>query len=443
MLRYYFKLAFISLKKTPLLSFLMIATIAIGIAATMVTYTVHYMMTQDPVPGKSDRLFTVHLSSWDPNVSYKLKDGKEDIPIFMTYQDATNLYADKKADKQTIISFHKTMMRAAEQPSGMATMTYLRPTTHEFFSMLDVPFLFGSPWSASDDSQGNPVVVLSKKKNQQLFRGENSLGKEVLIGGVLYRVVGVLDEWTPLPRFYTTRSEAFREPRGVFIPFQSSIQNNWSLSTDGSVYCWGEVDFVDLESVKASECVWLFYWVELSSAEQREDYLAYINRYAQEQRAMGRFQREQMNRILNVAEYIEYNEVVRKDGRIAIWLSAAFLIACLLNCMSLMMTKFHGKGAEVGLRRAIGASKVNIAWQFSCETVIVGVCGGVIGLLLAQLGLQITAQVYSHLHTELMEMNLELVIMTLVLSVFSSSLFGLYPIYRACQIQPSSHLKSL
>ncbi|KZW99085.1 hypothetical protein JL49_18990 [Pseudoalteromonas luteoviolacea] len=443
MLRYYFKLALLSIKKTPLLSFLMIAIIAIGIAATMVTYTVNYMMTQDPVPGKSDRLFTVHLSSWDPNMSYKLKDGKEDIPIYLTYQDATNLYADKKADKQTIISFHKAMVRAGEQPSGMATMTYIRPTTHEFFSMLDVPFLYGSPWSTGDDSEGNPVVVLSKKKNQQLFRGENSLGKEVLIGGVIYRVVGVLDDWTPLPRFYTTRSEAYIEPRNVFIPFQSSVNNNWLSGTDGSVYCWGEANFVDLESVKSSECVWLFYWVELSSADKRDDYLAYINNYAQEQRSMGRFQREQMNRMMSVSEYIEYNEVIKEDGNIAVWLAVAFLIACLLNSMSLMMTKFHGKGTEVGLRRAVGASKVNIACQFSCETIIVGLCGGIIGLMLAQLGLHITAQVYSHLHAELMEMNFELMVLTVALSVFSSSIFGLYPIYRACQIQPSSHLKSL
>ncbi|KZN37610.1 ABC transporter permease [Pseudoalteromonas luteoviolacea] len=443
MLLYYFRLAMLSIKKTPLLSFLMIATIAVGIAATMVTYTVNYMMSQDPVPGKSERLFTVHLSSWDPNMGYRIKDGKEDIPIFMTYQDATNLYADKKAHKQTIISFHKAMVRGAEQPSGQATMTYLRPTTHEFFSMLDVPFLYGSPWTEYDDSQGSMVVVLSKKKNEQLFQGQNSLGQEVIIGGSIYRVIGVLDDWLPLPRFYTENSDAYSEPRGLFFPFQSSINNDWFSGTDGSVYCWGGVDLIDLDAVKASECVWLFYWVELESAELRNEYLAYINSYAQEQRELGRFQREQMNRVMNVAEFIEYNEVVKKDGRIAVWLAAAFLIACLLNSMSLMMTKFHGKGAEVGLRRAVGASKVDIARQFFCETLIIGLSGGVIGLALAQLGLHITAQVYSYLHSELMDMNLSLMLLTIGLSVLSSALFGLYPIYRACQIQPSSQLKSL
>ncbi|MCF2856435.1 ABC transporter permease [Pseudoalteromonas sp. SMS1] len=421
----------------------MIATIAIGIAATMITYTVNYMMTQDPVPGKSDRLFTVHLSSWDPNVGYRMKDGKEDIPIFMTYQDATNLYTDQRAHKQTIISFHKAMVRSAAQPRGQATMTYLRPTTHEFFSMLNVPFLYGSPWDASDDSQGSQIVVLSKKKNEQLFQGENSLGREVVIGGLIYRVVGVLDEWLPLPRFYTERSDSYSEPRGLFVPFQSSINNDWLSGTDGSVYCWGGADLIDLNALKASECVWLFYWVELASAELRDDYLAYINRYAQEQKALGRFQREQMNRVMNVAEFIEYNEVVNKDGRIAVWLAMAFLIACLLNTMSLMMTKFHGKGAEVGLRRAVGASKVDIARQFFCETVIIGLAGGAIGLVLALLGLYVTSEVYSHLHAGLMEMNLSLMLLTIGSSVLASTVFGLYPIYKACQIQPSSQLKSL
>ncbi|MBQ4836269.1 ABC transporter permease [Pseudoalteromonas luteoviolacea] len=443
MLYYYIRMAVFSLKRTPLLSFLMIATISIGIAATMVTYTVSYMMTKDPIPSKSERLFTVHLSSWDPSRMYRMEDGKEEIPIFVTYQDAMNLYNEKKGKRQTIIGSHKTMSRSPSQPPGEALSTLLRATTYEFFDMFEVPFLYGSGWTESDDEQGERVVVLSKKRNMKLFNGLNSVGEEVLIGGLLYRVVGVLDDWVVLPRFYLESHDAFMDVRDMFIPFRSNIDNEWIAASDVSMYCWGDFEMNKFSSMLTSECVWLYFWVELESLTQREAYFDFVNNYAMEQRALGRFQREQMNRVLNVPEFIKHNKVVTGDSRLAVWLALAFLVACLLNCMSLMMTKFHGKGAEIGLRRAVGASREDIAWQFGCETILIGLLGGVMGLLLANLGLIITAEIYSHLNPALMTMNVELMVTTLLSSVIASSLFGLYPIYRACKIQPSSQLKSL
>ncbi|AOT09326.1 ABC transporter permease [Pseudoalteromonas luteoviolacea] len=443
MLFYYTRLAALSLKRTPLLSFLMIATISIGIAATMITYTVSYMMSKDPIPSKSERLFTVHLSSWSQEHMFRMQDGKEDIPMFVSYQDAMNLYGAKRGLNQTVISSHKAMTRSAAQPISEAVSTLIRPTTYEFFDMFDVPFLYGASWSALEGKQGAQVVILSKQRNERLFGGQNSIGKDVMIGGRLYRVVGVLDDWRLIPRFYLQGLDMFDDARDMFIPFRTQVNNEWFSTKDANIYCWGKFDLNEFSSLLNSECVWLYFWVELESADDANAYLNFINSYAMEQRELGRFQREQMNRILNVNEFIEYNKVVSSDGKVAIWLAVAFLIACLLNCMSLMMTKFHGKGSEIGLRRAIGASKQDIAWQFSCEAVIVGLVGGILGLILAHIGLSITAQVYSHLNPQLMKMNIELVITTISMSVFTSVIFGGYPIYKACQIQPSSQLKSL
>ncbi|WP_284020177.1 ABC transporter permease [Pseudoalteromonas umbrosa] len=421
----------------------MISTISIGIAATMITYTVSYMMNKDPIPSKSERLFTVHLSTWGIDNMYRMRDGKEEIPVFVTYQDAMNLYNAQKAPKQTIIGSYKAMTRSSEQPVKDATSTYIRSTTYEFFEMFNTPFIYGSGWSASEDEEGAQVVILSKKRNEKLFGGQNSIGKEVLIGGILHRVVGVFDDWPLIPRFYLEEFDALTEVRDMFVPFRTQMNNEWVASKDSSIYCWGEFELSDFHSVINSECVWLYFWIELESAEHRDEYLDFVNNYAQEQRLLGRFQREQMNRVLDVNESINHSNVMGDDSKVAVWLAAAFLFACLLNSMSLMMTKFHGKGGEVGLRRAIGASRQDIALQFGLETFIVGLLGGIIGLGLANLGLLVTAEVYSHLNAELMKMNIEIVITTLLLSIVTSTLFGLYPIYRACKIEPSSQLKSL
>ena len=81
--------------------------------------------------------------------------------------------------------------------------------------------------------------------------------------------------------------------------------------------------------------------------------------------------------------------------------------------------------------------------QFSVELAVIGFIGGIVGLLLAQFGLATAANLYSYLHVSLMQMNLLLVMGTLLLAVLVSCTFGLLPIFKASRTQPSSQLKSL
>ena len=57
MFRYYFKLGLRSLRRNPALTALMVLTLAIGVAASMSTLTILHVMSGDPIPHKSDRLF--------------------------------------------------------------------------------------------------------------------------------------------------------------------------------------------------------------------------------------------------------------------------------------------------------------------------------------------------------------------------------------------------
>ena len=63
MFRYYFQLGLRSLRRNPALTALMIVTLAVGVAASMATFTVLYVMSGDPIPEKSDRLFVPRLDN--------------------------------------------------------------------------------------------------------------------------------------------------------------------------------------------------------------------------------------------------------------------------------------------------------------------------------------------------------------------------------------------
>ena len=79
MFRYYFQLGIRSLRRNPMLTALMVVTLAVGVAASMATFTVLYTMSGDPIPAKSDRLFVVQVdnnpadtSAGDPPPQLKL-----------------------------------------------------------------------------------------------------------------------------------------------------------------------------------------------------------------------------------------------------------------------------------------------------------------------------------------------------------------------------------
>ena len=67
MFAYYLQLGLRSLKRNPILTALMVAGIALGIAASMTTLTVLHLMGSDPIPWKSDKLHYVQLDNWSPD----------------------------------------------------------------------------------------------------------------------------------------------------------------------------------------------------------------------------------------------------------------------------------------------------------------------------------------------------------------------------------------
>ncbi|MGB0988596.1 MAG: ABC transporter permease, partial [Pseudoalteromonas spongiae] len=88
MLSHYIDLSWRSFKRTPLVSFLMVLAIAIGIGVTMTSLSVYHMMSMDPIPNKSNKLFAVQLQIMDEVETWFSSD---DLPYQLTYKDTTNL----------------------------------------------------------------------------------------------------------------------------------------------------------------------------------------------------------------------------------------------------------------------------------------------------------------------------------------------------------------
>ncbi len=436
MISYYLKLGWRSIRRNPILSALMIAAIGVGIGAAMTTITVNYLMGKNPIPHKSDQLFAVQLDSWDPNDPY-YESGRP--PDQLTYLDAMALMKAKRAFRQVANNRSGLVL----EPEGADELPFLvdtRNTWADFFPMFDLPFKYGSGWDSSADENLEQVVVLSQPINERVFGGEDSVGRQVSLNGMQFRVVGVLDDWQPVPKFYDVTNGAFNDPEEIYIPFNVAIANQ--LPRNGNTNCWKPVEGEGYEAFLNSECVWIQFWAELRTPEEEQDYLAFLNAYAEEQKGLGRFPRPLNNRLSDVMQWMADEEVVEEDAQMMMWMSVLFLIVCLLNTIGLLLAKFHGKAGEIGLRRALGASKWALFNQHLVETALIGVGGGIVGLGLAWLGLRGIDTLYGDFVNDLTGLDWPMVFTAIALAIASALAAGLYPTWRACRIAPASHLKT-
>jgi putative ABC transport system permease protein len=286
------------------------------------------------------------------------------------------------------------------------------------------------------------VVVISSKLNQKLFGGANSVGKSINLERQDYRVVGVLNDWNPQPRFYdVVNSGGFStEGDAVFMPFQTAIQA--AIPNDGNTNCNAvpkESGFVGLQH---SSCVWIAYMAELDSASAVTAYRNYLNGYARDQQQAGRFSWAPNNRLRNLPAWLDSQHIVPSDTKVSLLVAFGLLLVCLVNTVGLLLAKFLRRSSEIGVRRALGAPRAAIYTQFLTEAGIVGAAGGVLGLLLTAVGVASVGWVLPKDIAALARLDVSLLLLTLLVAVIATMLAGLYPTYRASRVQPAWQLKS-
>jgi putative ABC transport system permease protein len=436
MFSYYFRLGLRSLRRNMVLTGLMIAAIAVGIGACMTALTVFRAMSGDPIPRKSAQLFAPQIDNWGPD---KHTGGPVD------HLDTQLSYIDAMALMKAHLGEHQSAMYAALQilrppdPRQKPTKVFVRAAYADFFPMFDVPFKYGRGWTASEDENRAAVVVLSREMNDKLFAGNNSVGKTVRLGDEPYTVVGVLDDWKPLPRFYDLNIRPFGDGDAMFIPFTHAIDKQ--VVNIGSTSCNGDVG-AGWEGRLRSDCVWLQFWVELPTPQDVQRYRSFLNNYAAEQQSLGRFHWPPHTQLRDVNEWLAYQHVVPSEVRILILLSFGFLLVCLMNAMGLMLAKLMGRAADIGVRRALGASRGAIFAQCLIETGVVGLAGGLFGLGLTALGLLAARSLLTKEFVSLAHLDGVDTAIAVLLAVFATVLAGLYPTWRAAHVQPAWQLKA-
>ncbi|TQV85032.1 ABC transporter permease [Aliikangiella coralliicola] len=436
MFQYYLKLSWLSIKRTPMLSALMVIAIGLGISVSITVLTVDYLMSKDPLPGKSHKLFHVQLDTYNKGNTDSAPGG---LPYQLTYQDLMNLSRSEIPSKQSR-SLRSGFSVIPEKVGLTPFSRSARVIDNDFFEMFKVPFLFGSPWEDEVNNKAKKVVVIAKRLNDKLFDGENSVGKTINLDKQLFTIVGVIDTWEPTPRFYDVNNGAFSDTEQLFIPF--SLIPVLELPSWGSNNAWKSEVFESYEDKLRSETMWLQYWVQLDTKAKQEEYREFLAGYVEQQRPLGRFEKEDAKTdIKDVVQWMENNRVVSDDNSVLVGLSFMFLAVCMLNTIALLLAKYLKRAPEVGVRRALGASKLEIFTQHIVDVGLIGLAGGALGLLLGQLGLLGVKSLYAN-YERLVNMDLTLIATAIGLAIGASIIAGLYPAWLICRTNPSIYLKT-
>jgi len=437
MLRYYLKLGLLSIRANPALSSLMVAAIAIGIGACMTIVTVRHVMSDNPIEHKNDQLYHVQLDNWNPNDPY---DEPNEPPEQVTYLDSTALLLADRAHRQ-VISFKSDRVVQPEGDDILPFQEEVRATSADFFAMFDVPFRYGSGWDAEADRSEEHVAVLSAPMNERLFGGEDSTGRMLMMNNEPFRVVGVLDEWHPVPSFYDLNNNPFEGPEDIYTPFSLAVTGQWGSSGNNS--CWKSPDEGGYEGYLASECIWIQMWVELPTRADKEAYTQFLDDYVTEQKELGRFPRPLNNRLSTPEEWMINREVVDETVSVLLALAVLFLVVCLLNTIGLLLAKVIRRGSDISLRRALGASKAELFKQYIVEAGMIGIAGGLAGIGMTWLGLRGIENVFADYDfiAYLVTMDWQMVGVAVALAVVSALGAALYPTWRACSVSPATTLR--
>ena len=432
---HYLTLGLRSLRRNPALTVLMVMSIGLGVAAAMTTWSVFRAVSGNPIPDKAAQLYTPQIDNWGPQ-----QNEKGEPPSALSYTDAMALMRAHQAKQQTLLyPVQLSVLPGGNRSLPVAVNGYA--VSGDFFPMFEVPFQYGSGWSAADDDGRGAVAVLSEEFNQKLFGSANSVGREITLDGHDYRIVGVTRYWNPKPRFFALfGSTGFEDPADFYISFNHAL--DLQVDTAGNNSCRGDLTATGWDDWLHGNCVWITPWVELDSAAEVARYRQFLEGYAADQQRAGRFAWAPNVRLRNVMQWLDFQHVVPSESRISLLVSLGFFVICLINTIGLLLAKFMRRAAEIGVRRALGASRREIYKQYLMEAATVGVAGGVLGLLLTAVGISGIGLLFKPEIARLAHLDLSLVGLTLVVAILATVAAAFYPAWRAAQVQPAWQLKS-
>jgi predicted permease len=384
-----------TMRRAPGFTAVAVLTLALGIGANTAIFSVVNAVLLRPLPYHDPaRLVTVLHDGWKPVAPANFLDWREQSRSFESIAAAQ--------------SWNLTMT-GRDRPEQLNVLQ----TSAEMFHVLGVDAALGRTYGAGEDRPGHErVVVFSHRLWQRRFGGDpDVIGREVMLDGEPYTVVGVMPPDFQFAPFWATHAEAW-------LPLNLGARVNDRRGQSLRVFA----------RLKAG-----------ATREQAQAEMEAINRRLEEQHP-------RTNEGLTVSVDPLHEKVVGKSRPALLIILGAvgfvLLIAC-ANVANLMLAKAASRRKEIAVRIALGAGRWRVIRQLLTESLMLSLAGGGAGLLLASWSNTALASFGPDTLPRVQTVGLDarVLVFTLGLSVLVGLLFGLAPALRSTKTDLTESLK--
>ncbi len=389
------------LSKSPGFTLLAILIMALGIGANTAIFSVVHAVLLEPLPFRdADQL--VQIWHVPPQSSFPgMTRFAVSAANFLDWQKQNNVFS-----QMALASGGAFDITGQTKPETIRAGT----VTHNFFSVLGVQPIYGRVFLPQEDQPGhNNEIILSYKLWQSRF-GSNPkvIGQTLPLDGTPYQIVGVMGPKMTKPDF----AQAW-VPLGLTAE-QAAVR--------------GEHHYFSIARLKTG--------VTITQAQAEMNTISHRleQAYPVDDKGWG-------------ATVVSMRDELVGEVRPALLMMLGavvfvLLIAC-ANVANLIFARTHSRRKEIGIRSALGASRSRIIQPLLTESVIISLCGGALGLILAHFGIELLLKFFADKLPRMGEIGLStpILLFTLALSVATGILAALLPALSMIRGDVNEYLK--
>jgi len=327
----------------------------------------------------------------------------------LTYEDKVRIEETFEGIKQTV---PVKLMRMESRLGERALELRVVGTTPAWFDLLQRDVTAGRVISGRDLESLSGVVVLTEFGARRLLAMENTIGRSLRVGSSYFEIIGIVKSEGGLAGNIQMPDEQI----DAYIPITVARERFGDIMTirsDGGF---------SREMVQLHQLI-----VEVDSIEN-------VEAVAQGIEAMlARFHKKEDYRVSVPLALLRQAEATKRTFNIVLGSIAAIsLLVGGIGIMNIMLASVTERTREIGVRRAIGAKRIQIISQFLIETIVLSTVGGLIGI---GLGMFIPWLItyFAGMPTIV---TLKSVLLSVGISIAVGIVFGLYPAMRAAKVDP-------